>query len=63
MSISTGVKARKAMFGGDRVGKAVGPRAQLKIKSGAKYRERPGIQGGKTRAQKIAAHEASKKKA
>lgn len=61
MGITTGVKARKAMFGGDKVGHAIAPRAKLKIKKGGKYVDRPGIQGGRTHAQKVAARAAHNK--
>ena len=62
MSISTGVAARKQRFGGNDVGRATAPRAQLKLEHVGHYVNRPGIMGGKTRAQKIAARDAAKRK-
>ena len=55
--ISTGAKARKKFYGKDG-----GPRSALRAKHGGKYVERPGIMGGKTRAQKIKAREEQRRR-
>ena len=55
--ITTGIKARKQMFG-----LSGGPRSKLKAKHGGKYVERLGVMGGKTKGQKIAAREEARKR-
>lgn len=47
---TTGKKSRKQYFG-----KHGGPRALLKAKHSGQYVDRPAINGGRTRPQKIAA--------